>query len=99
VPPLVLDEALARLVAEPAEKDVVQPVAVLTLLERVGVQQALEPTIEEDALDVGLGDERPHQRPGPRQVQIPLARDLELPALAVAVVEAEVDVTPAWCDL
>ena len=78
MPPLVLDDALAVLVAEPTE-DVVEPVAILALLERVGVQQPLERAVEEDALDVGLGEQRPQERPGARQVQIALRATLNSP--------------------
>ena len=74
--------------------------AVLALLgERVLVQHRDERAVDEDALDVGLRDERADEGPGARQVEVPLPRGQERVQFAPLEVEADVGVAPGLVGL
>ena len=66
VTPLVLDDPLLAAAAE----DVGEPAAVLALRQRLVVEHADQRAVDEDALDVGLRDQRPHEGPGARRVEV-----------------------------
>jgi hypothetical protein len=56
-----------------APKQLVQPFFVLTDLEGVGVEVALDVAVDEDPVDVGLGYEGADEGPRPGDVQVPPA--------------------------
>jgi hypothetical protein len=74
-----------------AAKHTGQPLAIFAVRERVLLQERLDRVIDQDQVDVGLGDQRAHEGPVARQVEV-LGGAARVPAPAVVVKVGDVHV-------